>query len=833
MSICSRRPLVAGAAGRDSVSGTRNSVYLALLVFLIISFSIPSGARDVGAIPLTLARMAKPGPGPGDTSPPIANAGPNQTVDQITIVTFDGTGSTDNVGIVNYTWGIPDRIGPATTHFNLSRGNLMVFDPVRPVLYAIDSSHVDFVNLTTGSLDATFPIAHSAQWPLSLSVSPNGNYLVVGIPTGDRGYYDFGPYLGYVAGFDLANRTEISEFPLAYDIYDVAATDDGAAILSGGSGQWTPLVVVGLRNATFSPGWTPIWQGSPLGLHPGGSRVYSVDGGGISPSAVHRFAFTTAGGITSEQTWPYWGPFPGYNLWVGRDRIVTSNGLVLLSEDNSTGDMTELAQLPVDQVTLAAFDPTVGLIAVVNYGNTLEFFDYYSYRFLGSTVFTTGIQAFAFHGTELEAIAGGQFVTMKLPETFVYGPTPSYRFSDAGTYNVRLTVWDAAGNFGISTVTITVRDTESPRAVAGSNQTVIHGIPVVFDGTGSTDNVGVVSYTWTFNDNGQRILGGSQVNYTFQSPGVFLVTLTVTDLAGNNNRSTTTVTVTRDPVPPIAQAGLAVTIYPGMTVTFDGSASTDNIGVVSFHWTFDDGGPQSLFGVRPSYVFRTRGTFPVTLTVTDLDGNSGSALMTVTVIDVPLETFDHSATYFQIGLPQDWTVRPDHAISGTETVDVFASGGSLGGFLASIFVLSGRESVEESDVYLLSQANVAIGELRTRDMTAVLLQPPHVVSTVNGPAATFEVSLELGQVYEMWAIAVNRVYGRMWVIVGTAHMTDMDTYRAVFLAAILSFRVEPPSWMQQNPLPFGTIATGSGAALGTLVALAFERRRNRAARHRI
>jgi len=208
-------------------------------------------------------------------------------------------------------------------------------------------------------------------------------------------------------------------------------------------------------------------------------------------------------------------------------------------------------------------------------------------------------------------------------------------------------------------------------------------------------------------------------------------------------------------------------------------------------------------------------------------------LMTVTVIDVPLETFDHSATYFQIGLPRDWTVRPDHAISGTETVDVFASGGSLGGFLASIFVLSGRESVEESDVYLLSQANVAIGELRTRDMTAVLLQPPHVVSTVNGPAATFEVSLELGQVYEMWAIAVNRVYGRMWVIVGTAHMTDMDTYRAVFLAAILSFRVEPPSWMQQNPLPFGTIATGSGAALGTLVALAFERRRNRAARHRI
>ncbi len=39
---------------------------------------------------------------------PTANAGPDQRVDEGTIVTFDGSGSTDNVGIVNYTWTFND-----------------------------------------------------------------------------------------------------------------------------------------------------------------------------------------------------------------------------------------------------------------------------------------------------------------------------------------------------------------------------------------------------------------------------------------------------------------------------------------------------------------------------------------------------------------------------------------------------------------------------------------------------------------------------------------------------------------------------------------------------
>lgn len=43
-------------------------------------------------------------PAPVLAAPPVADAGPDQTVEQYERVTFDASGSTDDVGIVNYTW---------------------------------------------------------------------------------------------------------------------------------------------------------------------------------------------------------------------------------------------------------------------------------------------------------------------------------------------------------------------------------------------------------------------------------------------------------------------------------------------------------------------------------------------------------------------------------------------------------------------------------------------------------------------------------------------------------------------------------------------------------
>src|SRR3989442_4851454 len=89
-----------------------------------------------------------------------------------------------------------------------------------------------------------------------------------------------------------------------------------------------------------------------------------------------------------------------------------------------------------------------------------------------------------------------------------------------------------------------------------------------------------------------------------------------------------------DSVPPVANAGPDFVGNEDTTVSFDGSRSTDNVGIASFTWTFMDGSMQSLSLITASYVFPTPGTYVVTLTVRDADGNVGTDSLTVTVRDV-------------------------------------------------------------------------------------------------------------------------------------------------------------------------------------------------------
>ncbi|MFB0526373.1 MAG: PKD domain-containing protein, partial [bacterium] len=91
------------------------------------------------------------------------------------------------------------------------------------------------------------------------------------------------------------------------------------------------------------------------------------------------------------------------------------------------------------------------------------------------------------------------------------------------------------------TLTVTVLNATPPVAEAGPDQTVNEDISVTFDGSGSTDDVGIVSYAWNFGDGGTG--SGIIVSHTYSEPGTYTVTLTVTDGAGLSDSDTLTVTV--------------------------------------------------------------------------------------------------------------------------------------------------------------------------------------------------------------------------------------------------------------------------------------------------
>ena len=85
-----------------------------------------------------------------------------------------------------------------------------------------------------------------------------------------------------------------------------------------------------------------------------------------------------------------------------------------------------------------------------------------------------------------------------------------------------------------------------------------------------------------------------------------------------------------DTTKPIANAGQDQTVNVGATVTFDASASSDNVGIASYEWGFGDGTTGT--GKTTTHTYTNTGTYTVTLTVKDAAGNTATHQITVTVL---------------------------------------------------------------------------------------------------------------------------------------------------------------------------------------------------------
>jgi PKD repeat protein len=228
--------------------------------------------------------------------------------------------------------------------------------------------------------------------------------------------------------------------------------------------------------------------------------------------------------------------------------------------------------------------------------------------------------------------------------TMVYleGPVVSWTFDVQGDYMVKLTVLDAAGNRGIDSAVVRVRDTEPPTADAGPDQEVGMGERVRFDGGNSTDNAGIFSYRWTFEYNARIVaLTGPVPVYTFNEAGEYDVTLTVTDVSSLSATDNMTVRVL-DTEPPIADAGLSRRVNQGTNVGFTGLYSTDNVGVVDWRWEIEGFGNLSLYLAGPvvEHTFDMPGRYRVVLTVHDARGNEDTDDLWVTVVDTEAPVAD-------------------------------------------------------------------------------------------------------------------------------------------------------------------------------------------------
>ena len=204
-----------------------------------------------------------------------------------------------------------------------------------------------------------------------------------------------------------------------------------------------------------------------------------------------------------------------------------------------------------------------------------------------------------------------------------------------------LNVFDSVGNWARDQMTVLVVDGETEQTVladAGADQRVYINSTVRLDGSGSIGSN--LEYNWIKSRGpGVALLPSDSVaSPTFvapDSPVTMLFQLTVKSGNVSDNDIVTIDIVSRDNVPPTADAGSDQTVKPGTVVTLRGDGTDPEGGIVNFRWAQTSGQTVSFTTAGGSIQFRapdTAGTLTFRLTVSDEEGNAGSDTVNVMVV---------------------------------------------------------------------------------------------------------------------------------------------------------------------------------------------------------
>jgi len=227
----------------------------------------------------------------------------------------------------------------------------------------------------------------------------------------------------------------------------------------------------------------------------------------------------------------------------------------------------------------------------------------------------------------------------------LYGMAADFTFHYAGKYDVELTVTDRGGNSGKDNFSVMVKDITPPKAVAGENKSIGQFEILSLNGGGSTDNAGIVNYTWEFSHNGtNHKIFDMEMSFKFEIPGNYMITLSVKDEAELPDQDSFQLTV-RDILLPTANYSIdgkfltaddVEEIKVNRSVELDGRISQDNVGISNYTWVINGADTEVIKkGATLEFIFNRTGSFTVTLIVSDLEGNTDEKTVNVKIIDEP------------------------------------------------------------------------------------------------------------------------------------------------------------------------------------------------------
>jgi PKD repeat protein len=219
------------------------------------------------------------------------------------------------------------------------------------------------------------------------------------------------------------------------------------------------------------------------------------------------------------------------------------------------------------------------------------------------------------------------------------GETVTHAYDASGSYVVTLTVTHTSGAAATLSHTVAVQALSPPIADFSYSPTTPTAFQdITFTAAKSTAAAGrqIVSYTWDFPGGGGG-RSGRDIVKSFDTPGTYVVTLTVTDDAGEKGAADKTVSVSALSGPAAVLSFSPTTPSTSTTVFFDATASTAASPgrITSYTFNYGDGtsdGPAA--SPSQSHTFSATGIYVVRLTVTDNLGRTGTTTVSVPVIAV-------------------------------------------------------------------------------------------------------------------------------------------------------------------------------------------------------
>jgi hypothetical protein len=268
----------------------------------------------------------------------------------------------------------------------------------------------------------------------------------------------------------------------------------------------------------------------------------------------------------------------------------------------------------------------------------------------GTAIYVSSSTEFNISASNAAGIMGKWY---KIDDTGIWTSySGNFTIATEGPHKIYYNATDNLGSSGTAANQTVIVDNTPPDTVISVGQPNFGTDPVFVNPFSMltltpTDDDSGVSATMYRVDSGVDVSYNGPFSLSGQSNGAHTVYFYSIDNVGNVE-TLNTLDIFLDYEPPTPNAGPDVNTFAARTVTFDGSLSTDNSGIISDHtWTFVYNGQMIILSeASPSFLFDIIGSFQVTLTVTDPMANSATDTLWVNV------TADDDTD--DDGLPDEW-----------------------------------------------------------------------------------------------------------------------------------------------------------------------------------